>query len=77
MPLAPQIFKIDTERNLIYVVGHVPGNAGGFVRVVDAVKGPQFPSPPPFPTQYGKVAASIMHAPTQAEDPLAAADVDV
>jgi hypothetical protein len=28
----------------------VPGNSGSFLRVVDAVKGPFYPAPPPFPT---------------------------
>lgn len=44
------IVKIDPAKNLIYVLGAVPGNAGVFVRVVDAVKGPFYPSPPPYPT---------------------------
>lgn len=44
------IVKIDPARNLLYVRGAVPGNAGVFVRVVDAVKGPFYPSPPPYPT---------------------------
>jgi large subunit ribosomal protein L3 len=45
-----EILKIDPARDLIYVKGAVPGNNGVFVRIVDAVKGPFFPSPPPFPT---------------------------
>lgn len=28
-----QLYKIDTERNLLYVRGHVPGPKGSFVRV--------------------------------------------
>lgn len=31
--LAWQLYKIDTERNLLYVKGHVPGPKGSFVRV--------------------------------------------
>lgn len=42
--------QIDPSRDLIYVKGAVPGNNGVFVRIVDAVKGPFYPTPPPFPT---------------------------
>lgn len=45
-----KVIKIDPARELLYVQGAVPGSAGGFVRVTDAVKGPFFPSPPPIPT---------------------------
>uniref|UniRef100_A0A7S2V0H5 Large ribosomal subunit protein uL3m n=1 Tax=Fibrocapsa japonica TaxID=94617 RepID=A0A7S2V0H5_9STRA len=45
-----KIMKIEPARNLLFVHGCVPGNKGGFVRVRDAIKGPKFPSPPPFPT---------------------------
>eukprot|EP01038_Epipyxis_sp_PR26KG_P007473 gene7473-10186_t len=44
------ILKIDPKRNLIFVKGAVPGTNGSFLRIVDAVKGPFYPSPPPFPT---------------------------
>lgn len=30
--------QVDAARNLIYVVGQVPGHKGNFVRVADAVK---------------------------------------
>jgi hypothetical protein len=43
-------FQVDTERQLLFLKGGVPGTKGGFVRIVDAVKGPFHPSPPPFPT---------------------------
>jgi len=45
-----RILKVDPERDLLYVKGAVPGNAGGFLRIVDAVKGPFYPSAPPMPT---------------------------
>lgn len=45
-----KIIKIDPARELVYVHGSVPGNAGCFIRIIDAVKGPFFPSPPPIPT---------------------------
>lgn len=41
---------MDPSRDLVYVKGAVPGNNGGFVRMVDAVKGPFAPQPLPFPT---------------------------
>ncbi|KAJ2960578.1 hypothetical protein NQZ79_g4012 [Umbelopsis isabellina] len=51
-----KVLKIDTELNLIYVKGCVPGFDDQFVQVKDAVKkhgAKRFPSdslPPPFPT---------------------------
>jgi large subunit ribosomal protein L3 len=67
------VYKIDTDRNLVYVKGHVPGNAGGFVRITDAVKGPYFPSPPPFPTYFAKEGdpKGELYAEMGSEDPLA------
>lgn len=44
------VLKIDQQRDILYVKGAVPGAKGNFVRVVDAVKGPFYPSSPPFPT---------------------------
>jgi 50S ribosomal protein uL3 len=32
------VYKVDPERNLIYVVGQVPGKRGNFVRVKDALR---------------------------------------
>ena len=37
------IFKIDTEKNLLYVKGIIPGATGAIVRIRDAVKLPSFP----------------------------------
>ena len=45
-----QIVKIDPSRDLIYVRGSVPGSNGNFVRVVDAVMGPMYPTEPSRPT---------------------------
>ena len=45
-----KVLKIEPIRDLIYVKGSVPGNNGTFVRIVDAVKGPYYPEPAPFPT---------------------------
>ena len=44
-----QVYKVDVERNLLFIRGHVPGSKGGIIRVSDALTQP-FPSPPPFPT---------------------------
>lgn len=44
----------------MYVSGSVPGNKGEFVRIVDAVKGPFYPSPAPMPT--------YLEPPTQAAE---------
>ena len=60
----------------MYVQGHVPGNAGGFVRVVDAVKGPMFPSPPPFPTVSDIPIENIIYAPVVGNDPLAPSEIE-
>jgi hypothetical protein len=47
---------------------------GGFVRIIDAVKGPKFPTPPPFPTYFptDKAAAppAQIYAPAPEADPL-------
>eukprot|EP00601_Ochromonadales_sp_CCMP2298_P034030 CAMPEP_0173355134 /NCGR_PEP_ID=MMETSP1144-20121109/17584_1 /TAXON_ID=483371 /ORGANISM="non described non described, Strain CCMP2298" /LENGTH=292 /DNA_ID=CAMNT_0014303785 /DNA_START=279 /DNA_END=1154 /DNA_ORIENTATION=+ len=44
------VLKVDPQRQLLYVKGAVPGTNGNYVRIVDSVKGPFYPSPPPFPT---------------------------
>ena len=46
------VLKVDLDRQLVYVKGSVPGPNGNFVRIVDAVKGPFHPEPPPFPTYF-------------------------
>lgn len=45
-----KIVRIDPSRDLLYVKGACPGVNGGFVEIVDAVKGPFYPNPPPYPT---------------------------
>ena len=56
-----RVIKIDPGRNLIYVIGQVPGNKGSYVKVKDAVKGPGFGTPlvdssrsVPFPLFVGE-----------------------
>eukprot|EP00741_Cyanophora_paradoxa_P009657 tig00001574_g9355.t1 len=44
-----QIFKVDAARNLLFVKGNVPGHAGSYARVKDAIK-KKFAELPPFPT---------------------------
>jgi large subunit ribosomal protein L3 len=65
------VVKIDTERNLLYLKGSVPGNAGGIVRITDARK--KKPAEPlPFPTYIPdddeSIPAEIM-APHGEHDP--------
>lgn len=42
------VYRIDPVRNLIYVKGHVPGKAGRFLKLKDALRKP--PVDPPYPT---------------------------
>mmetsp|Transcript_4087 Transcript_4087/g.4177 ORF Transcript_4087/g.4177 Transcript_4087/m.4177 type:complete len:291 (-) Transcript_4087:82-954(-) len=64
-----RVLKIDPQRELLYVKGGIPGGRGTFVRIVDAVKGPFYPSPPPFPTYTGPVSQEEIFAPVAKEDP--------
>ena len=64
-----QVFKVDTAKNLVYVKGSVPGNAGNFVRIRDAVKGPKFPSPAPFPTAAAAAEGGVVYAALAEVDP--------
>ena len=49
------LYKIDVRRNLLYVVGAVPGNPRTLLRVCDSRKRP-FKSAPPFPTHEASAA---------------------
>jgi hypothetical protein len=68
-----KVIKIDPSRNLVYVKGACPGTNGSFVSMVDAVKGPFYPSPPPFPTsnghEYDGAEESKLWAPVSENDP--------
>lgn len=45
------VYKVELERNLVYVKGAVPGPPGSFLRLVDGRKHKwSAESPPPFPT---------------------------
>eukprot|EP00605_Chrysophyceae_sp_TOSAG23-4_P001437 GSChrysophyteH1.ASY1.ANO1.1565.1 assembled CDS len=63
-----QVVKVDPTRNVIYVKGSVPGAKGSFVRVVDAVMGPFFPSEPPRPTFVGEAPTESILAPAPERD---------
>lgn len=62
------LLKIDPERQLLYVKGGVPGPNGTFVRVVDAVKGPFSPSPPPLPTFFSAKEAEAVTSTAASKD---------
>ena len=69
-----KVIKIEPQRNLVYVKGAVPGTNGTFLSVVDAVKGPCYPNPPPFPTSDGSEYANLtdemkLWAPVPESDP--------
>jgi large subunit ribosomal protein L3 len=66
------LLKVDPLRDLLFVKGSVPGSAGTFIRVTDAVKGPMPPSPLPFPSatlaMMNFEAGAQIHAPVSATD---------
>lgn len=68
-----QILRIDPQKDLLYVKGHVPGNRGAFVYVKDCLKRPEYPSSPPFPSfvpEEGAEASAILFAPKSDRDPM-------
>ncbi|KAK3272697.1 54S ribosomal protein L3 [Cymbomonas tetramitiformis] len=44
------VWKVDPARNLMFVLGQVPGNRGGFLRVKDAIRKKPDMDRTPFPT---------------------------
>jgi hypothetical protein len=72
------INQIDTARDVVYVIGAVPGSPGTFVRIVDAVKGPFFPegSPVPRPTYLPVSPQSSSSSSGQAAGAVAAGEVE-
>lgn len=44
-----RVLKIDTENQMLYVIGAVPGAKGSLIEVKDAIFKPHA-TPPPFPT---------------------------
>lgn len=46
-----RLYKIDVDRDLLFLQGTVPGNDGDYIQVKDAVRRPFIvQNPPPFPT---------------------------
>eukprot|EP00622_Pseudochattonella_farcimen_P008013 FR744156.1.p1 GENE.FR744156.1~~FR744156.1.p1 ORF type:complete len:269 (+),score=23.19 FR744156.1:38-808(+) len=72
------VYKINTDNNLIFVKGHVPGQSGAFVRIQDAIKGPKFPTGPPFPTYTpgDDSPTGDVYAPAGENDPNRPVDMD-
>lgn len=46
-----QVYRVDPVRNIVFVKGHVPGPAKGWVYIRDAVKR-NLPEAPPFPSYF-------------------------
>lgn len=53
-----RVIKIDTENQMLYVIGAVPGPKGGLIEVSDAIFKPHA-RPPPFPTFIRHEKANI------------------
>jgi len=62
------VHKVDAARGLLYVKGAVPGHAGGFVEVRDALR-KGLPLEAPFPTFVGDAAALPVAVAPPGEDP--------
>jgi large subunit ribosomal protein L3 len=45
-----KLMRIDLEKSLLYIRGHLPGPKGGLLKIQDARGNPHFPSDPPVPT---------------------------
>ena len=43
-----KVARIDAERGLVMVKGAIPGSAGGYIYIIDAIRRPM-PSEAPFP----------------------------
>ena len=64
------VYKVDTEKNLIYLKGQVPGNAGTAVRIKDALrKPPKLGEEVPMPTASEDHPVGVFVAPLQGKDP--------
>ena len=60
------VWRVDAERNLIYVRGQVPGHKGNFVFVQDAVRKQVDQQPPlPVPTFLGAAVTAVTVAPRE------------
>eukprot|EP00658_Telonema_sp_P-2_P023681 TRINITY_DN19494_c0_g1_i1.p1 TRINITY_DN19494_c0_g1~~TRINITY_DN19494_c0_g1_i1.p1 ORF type:complete len:213 (-),score=59.75 TRINITY_DN19494_c0_g1_i1:366-1004(-) len=45
-----EVYKVDVERNLIFLRGSIPGSKGSLLQISDAIKGADAPTELPFPT---------------------------
>ena len=64
------VWRVDPERNLIYVKGQVTGHKGNFVYVRDAVRKLSHQQPPlPLPSVSGEAAGEVTVAPRVGSDP--------
>ena len=62
------VYKVDTERNVIYVKGQVPGNAGTMVKLKDSLrKPPKLGEEVPFPTADPEAERGVFVAPPGAD----------
>ncbi|KDD73072.1 ribosomal protein L3 [Helicosporidium sp. ATCC 50920] len=68
-----QVFCVDAERNLVYVVGQVPGHRGNFVRLSDAVK-KAFEEQPQRPMHPLDAARGVSVRQSQGKDPYEVAE---
>jgi large subunit ribosomal protein L3 len=63
------VWRVDPERNLLWVKGQVPGHKGNFVYVKDAVKVLDDRQPPrPVPSEMNG-DGTVTVAPRQGSDP--------
>eukprot|EP00210_Caulerpa_lentillifera_P008537 g8143.t1 len=57
-----RVFKVDAERNLIYVKGQVLGHKENYVHLQDAHRKPRHPDLP-FPTHIGPLPELVVTRP--------------
>jgi large subunit ribosomal protein L3 len=60
-----EVFKVDVERGLILIKGAVPGSAGGFVKIRDAIKSAA-PGDLPKPGAFRVSGAPVAETPAEA-----------
>ena len=64
------VWKVDTERNLLYIKGQIPGGAGTAVTIRDALrKPPKLGEQVPFPTAGDDFERGVFVAPLLGRDP--------
>ena len=66
------VYKIDSERNLVYVRGHVPGRKGSIVKVRDALR--KRATVEELEARIGQIGVTI--APKSSKDPYSAYNKD-